>query len=38
MKYPVVDLPGIRLFKKLSSLLMGEEKGGGDDKIISPSP
>jgi hypothetical protein len=35
---PRSKLRGIQIFKKLSSPLMGEDSGGGDDRIISPSP
>jgi hypothetical protein len=38
IKYLAAGLQGIQFFKKLSSPLLGEEQGGGDDKIISPSP
>jgi len=38
VKCPAAELRGIQFSKELSSPLMGEDLGGGDDKIISPSP
>jgi hypothetical protein len=35
---PRSKLRGIQFSKKLSSPLMGEDQGRGDDKIISPPP
>jgi hypothetical protein len=38
MKYAAAELRGIQFSKKTSSPLMGEDEGGGEEKIISPSP